>query len=100
MTMVKHIVLWQLCDEADGRTKWENAKIMKERLEALNGKIDGLVSLEVGINENGDQYDAVLTSVHESMDALKAYAVHPLHLAVVDFVKAVTCSRIAVDYTI
>lgn len=100
MKMVKHIVLWQLKDEAAGNTKWENGKIMKERLEALNGKIDGLLSLEVGLNENGDQYDAVLTSVHDSMDALKAYAVHPLHVAVVDFVKEVTCSRIAIDYTV
>ena len=96
--MVKHIVLWQLKDEAEGNSKLENAKIIKQRLEDLNGKIDGLLSLEVGINENGGEYDAALVSSFESMDALNAYAVNPLHTAVQDFVKKVRVSRTAVDY--
>lgn len=28
--MVRHIVFWKLADEAEGRSKWENAKIIKE----------------------------------------------------------------------
>ncbi len=97
--MIKHIVFWQLKDEAEGNTKLENAKIIKERLESLNGKIDGLLSLEVGINENGGDYDAALVSDFESMEALKAYAVNPLHVEVQDFVAKVRIARAAVDYT-
>lgn len=97
--MVRHIVFWTLKEEAEGRTKWENAKIIKERLEALVGVIDGLVDAEVGINENGGEYDAVLLSTFESMDALKAYDVHPEHEKVRAFVKKVNVSRVAADYT-
>ncbi len=97
--MIKHIVFWQLKDEAEGNTKLENAKIIKQRLEALNGKIDGLLNLEVGINENGGEYDAALVSDFESMDALKAYAVNPLHVEIQNFVAKVRVSRAAVDYT-
>ncbi|MDD4689230.1 MAG: Dabb family protein [Eubacteriales bacterium] len=96
--MIKHIVFWQLKDEADGRTKLENAKIMKERLENLNGKIDGLLSLQVGFNENGGEYDAALVSEHTDDAALKAYAVHPLHVEIQGFVKNVAASRAAVDF--
>ena len=37
--MVKHIVAWKLKSSAGGRDSQENARIMKERLEGLKGKI-------------------------------------------------------------
>lgn len=37
--MVKHIVMWKLKDAVRGNTKTVNAKLMKEKLESLNGKI-------------------------------------------------------------
>ena len=33
--MVRHIVWWTLKPEAEGRTAAENAKLIKQRLEAL-----------------------------------------------------------------
>ena len=41
--MVKHIVFWKLKDHANGMNKQENALSIKEKLEALNGTIEGLV---------------------------------------------------------
>jgi antibiotic biosynthesis monooxygenase (ABM) superfamily enzyme len=89
-----------LLEEAEGKTKFENAQIIKEGLEALVGVIPGLLEAEVGINENGGDYHACLNSKFESMEALKAYDVHPEHEKVRDFVTKVRESRVAVDYEI
>lgn len=96
--MVKHIVFWKLADTAEGASKLENAKKIKQGLEALEGIIPGLLEAEVGINENGGEYDAALVSSFESMEALKAYDVHPEHQKVRDFVTKVRLSRVAIDY--
>ena len=48
--MIKHIVLWKLKDEAEGRSKIENAHLMKTKLEALPLLITELNAVEVGIN--------------------------------------------------
>ncbi|MDR2938413.1 MAG: Dabb family protein, partial [Prevotellaceae bacterium] len=48
--MVKHIVTWKLKEAAAGSDKASNAQLAKEKLEALNGKIPGLLKLEVGID--------------------------------------------------
>ena len=45
--MVRHIVWWTLKPEAEGRTAAENAKLIKQRLEALMGQSPSLQSLEV-----------------------------------------------------
>lgn len=98
--MVRHIVMWKLEDFAEGKTKQENTKIIKESLEALVGVIPGLIEAEVGFNENGGEYDAVLNSKFENMAALKAYDVHPEHQKVRDFISKVRISRVAADYEI
>ncbi len=47
--MIKHIVLWKLKDNVGGKSKLENALRLKKELESLNGKIPGMLLLEVGI---------------------------------------------------
>ena len=98
--MVKHIVFWKLAPKAEGQDKWENARIIKKELEALVGVIPGLIEAEVGLNENGGEYDAALTALFENMEALKAYDVHPAHQKVRAFATKVRLSRVAVDYTV
>lgn len=58
--MLRHIVLWNLKENAAGSGKEQNAAIIKERLEGLVGRIEGLNRLEVnrGIVEGG--YDLCL----------------------------------------
>ena len=70
--MLKHIVMWKLKEFAEGKTKAENALIMKESLERLVGIIPEIKSLQVGINEKTSDmaYDAVLISTFEDADAL------------------------------
>jgi hypothetical protein len=98
--MVKHIVLWRLHEEADGRTRDENAALAKEQLEGLNGRIPGLLHLEVGRDFLGSpaSYDLVLYAELESREALDVYQHHPEHVAVKHLMAAITDERAVVDY--
>lgn len=98
--MIKHIVMWRLQENAAGNTKEQNAQLIKEKLEALNGQIEGLSHLEVGINftEGEAAFDVALYSTFPDKAALQFYATHPLHLEVVEFVKSVVSERIVADY--
>lgn len=97
--MIKHIVMWKLKDEAHGNDKTENARLIKEKLENLNGKIEGLIKLEVGIDIlGGGNYDVVLYSELHEIEDLDTYQNHPLHQAVLPFIREAVSSRVAVDY--
>lgn len=97
--MVKHIVMFRL--DADAQTKKELATRFKSAIEALPGRIDGLVSAEVGINDGPAEgnWDIVLTSVCRDYPSLAAYAFHPDHLACVAIIKPALASRACVDYS-
>ena len=73
--MIVHIVMWRLLSEAAGNNKAVNAQLAKQKLEALNGIIPGLIKLEVGIDFSKSEFsgDLVLYSELESTDALAAY---------------------------
>lgn len=99
--MVKHIVMWKLKDEAHGNNKATNAQLIKEKLEALNGKIDGLLKAEVGIDFlGGGNFDVVLYSEVASREALDAYQQHPLHQAALPFIREAVSDRKAVDFEV
>ncbi len=99
--MIRHLVMWKLSETAEGKTKSENAQIIKESLEALNGQIPDLLSIVVGVNDPAtpaSNYDVVLNCTFPSVDALNAYQVHPLHVAAATYIKKVVEARVCVDY--
>ncbi len=98
--MVKHIVMWKLKANALGNSKTENAVLVKQKLEALNGKIQGMLRLEVGINysQTENSADLVLYSEFATREDLEKYQVHPEHKAVMPFVSEVRSERRMVDY--
>jgi len=98
--MVKHIVFWKLKDEANGMSKLENATAIKQKLEDLNGKIEGCIKLEVGFDflHSAESADVVLYSEFENKEALDFYANHPLHKAVMPFIAEARSERRVVDY--
>jgi hypothetical protein len=100
--MIKHIVFWKLKEEALGNDKATNAQLIKEKLEALNGQIEGLLKLEVGIDfAQGDaSADVALYSEFSSKEALDFYQGHPKHKAVQAFVGEVRTDRVVVDYAL
>lgn len=98
--MLKHIVMWKLKPEAEGKTKAENALWMKEHLEALVGVVPEACSLQVGVNvkESEMAYDAVLISTFENEEALAAYKVNPRHVEISSYCKKIRESRVVVDF--
>ena len=83
--MVKHIILWTLKDELSQDEKNDVKAEIKSGLEGLKGKIPGLIDIEVVIDGlESSNADLMLDSTFESEDALKAYAIHPEHVAVAD----------------
>lgn len=100
--MVKHIILWTLKSELTAEEKETVKAGIKEGLEALVGKVPGL--LEVKVNINGlptSNADVMLDSTLESFEALKAYAVHPEHVAVADGkVRPYTAVRSCLDFEV
>lgn len=100
--MLKHIVMWRFVDGAEGKSRLEHARWMKEHLEALVGIVPQIRSMEVGVNcaTGVNSYDAVLISVFDNKEAMEAYKVHPAHVAVSDYCKKVRESRVDVDFEI
>lgn len=95
--MVRHIVMWNFKEEAEGHTKTENMAIIKERLEALVGQIEGLCSLNVLPNYNPNGMDLCLYSEFESPESVAYYTDHPLHVAVKEYVHKVISDRVVAD---
>ena len=79
--MVKHIVARRI---ADGEDKKKRAEDIKKSLEALKGKIPGLLDIEVGINITETEFasDVVLVSSFGSREDLEKYQNNPEHKAV------------------
>ncbi|MEQ9618125.1 MAG: Dabb family protein [Deltaproteobacteria bacterium] len=100
--MIKHIVMWKLKDFARGADREENTKKLKESLEALEGVIEEVKAIEVGLNLNPSPaaFDVVLYSEFESREGLEAYQKHPEHMKIVDFVGEIRSERAVVDYEI
>ena len=101
-TMIKHIVMFKLKEEAEGRDKAANAQLLKAMLEALPASIKEIRFFEVGVNFllASIAYDLVLISQFESIEALQSYQKHPEHLKVFDFVVNNCENRIVVDYSL
>jgi hypothetical protein len=97
--MIKHIVMWRLKETADGRPAAENARLIKQRLEALNGQIPGLIRLEVGIDFSRTEQSSHLALYSEftTREALDAYQEHPAHKAVMPFILEARSERRLVD---
>jgi len=101
--MVKHIILWTLKSELSESEKDSIKKGIKEGLEGLKGKIDGLLEIKVNIENrlSSSNADLMLDSTFESEEALKNYAKHPEHVAVADSkVRPFTSLRSCLDFEV
>lgn len=91
--MVKHIVLYTL---KDGVEKDSTVKLIESVLVPLVGKIPGLKHMEVKQAFNGMDY--ALYSEFENAQALKDYAVHPLHEEAKSHFFHLLDKRVCADY--
>ena len=99
--MVKHIIIWKLKDEYTAEQKSEYMEKIKKDLEALMGKIPGLVEIKVQITSlESSSGDLMLDTTFLNEEALKDYQKNPDHLSVATFVRSVVGTRLSLDYEI
>ena len=98
--MIKHIVFWRLNESAYGNDKQTNAQLIKEKLLAMKGRVDGLLTIEVGFDFSieTDSCDVVLYSEFENKEALHRYQIHPEHETIKKWLSEVRYERRVVDY--
>ncbi len=99
--MVKHIIVWTLKEMSD-EEKIKVKKGIKENLEALKGKIPGLLEITVYTEAlSSSNADLILDSTFLDEASLKGYAIHPDHVYVADtFVRPNVQIRSCIDYEI
>ena len=93
--MITHVVLFKLKDKSQ-----ESVGKARDVLLGMRGKITSLRHLEVGMDilHSERSYDIALITRFDSMENLKAYQVHPIHLEVAKYINSVKETSIAVDY--
>lgn len=98
--MIKHIVMWRFAEAADGSDKAANLTRARDELAELDDVVPGMGAFEVAIGADPLEhtYDLVLYSEFDSPEALQAYATHPRHVAVAQFIARVRTERACMDY--
>ncbi len=93
--MVRHIVFFKLPDNSEA-----NKNAVKERIMSMQGKLDFVKHLEVGLNFSTEEraFDVALISDFETKEDLQTYATHPIHVEVVNFIKSLNAVSKVVDY--
>jgi len=97
--MIKHIILWKLKETMSEEEKSAARAEAKRRLEALNGKIDGMIDLKVITDRlPSSNADMMLDSTFETAEALAGYQVNPLHVEAATYVRSVVEARLCLDF--
>ena len=91
--MIRHIVMWKF---RPGTEKEQETFLTN--LRALEGVIPQLKRCEVAVNVGEGNYDAVLVSEFDDLEALETYKNDPRHKAVSALCKSIREDRVAVDY--
>jgi hypothetical protein len=97
--MVRHIVMWNFKDGFTDEQNINNARKVKEELEALRALIPGIISLEVVISTlSSGNRDIVINTLFENEATLAEYQIHPEHVRVSQYVGAFVQNRTCADY--
>lgn len=98
--MLKHILLLRFSPEYKGEKLEETVADLKKRFSALAAdmKHDGLISIELGQNVNGGEFDIALVSLFTEETALQRYQVHPIHMEIKEQMNRYVVRRACVDY--
>lgn len=99
--MIKHIVMFKLSENADGKTKKENLDIALNMLKNFKELIPVIKDFKAVANSTDapdSNYDISLICDFESIDDLNEYQNHPEHLKFGKFITQVRESRACIDY--
>ena len=97
MNQYRHLVFFWLKASTP-----ENMAAARAQLLSLKGKIPGMLSLEAEMDQfhSARSCDICLNTVFDSLETLKAYATHPVHLPVIAYMKAHCLKTHSADYPI
>ena len=96
--MVYHIILWDLKNDIIQDDRDIVKGLIKEKLEALNGQLEGLIDLKVYTNPlPSSNSDIMLVSTFKNEDALDYYQSHPEHIKAATYVRSVVTNRRLMD---
>ncbi|MDD5069595.1 MAG: Dabb family protein [Candidatus Omnitrophica bacterium] len=97
--MLKHVLMWKVKAECNGKKKPELIDELAAKLESLI-EISEVVSLKVGknVSDRKNAFDIVFFSEFKSNDDLQSYRDNPYHLEVADYINSVTEMGFVVDY--
>lgn len=99
--MVKHIVLFQLKSGMDESLRRQVMNDFRAAILALPAHIPAIRTIEVEFNINAEErFDVALYSEFGSLDEVRAYAVHPEHVAAAAIIKPYIAARACTDYTV
>lgn len=99
--MIRRIVVFQMKDEANGKTAFENAEILAAKFNNLKDKLDFLIDIKAGVCVNDIcGYHMGLTVDYANKEDIDKYTVHPEHELVKSFVGEVINTRTIVDYIV
>lgn len=99
--MIKHIVMFKLKEEADGKTAKENLEGALERLKNFQQEIPSLVHFEARTNApeaDKTNYELALVCDFNDIQGLNEYQVHPVHKNFGAYITPLRESRACIDY--
>ncbi len=101
--MVKHVIIWTLKDEYSNEEKAKIKTDMKKALESLKGVIPGLIDIKLYTQPlpSSKNAEILLDTTFENEQALKDYAVHPVHVEIANTnVRPFVSGRSCMDYEV
>lgn len=101
--MIRHIVMFKLKEEYDGKSAYENAAAAKEKALKLKDIIPEIKAMSVEINSEDapeSNYEIALICDFENIDALNAYQEHEEHKKFGKFICEIRTGRACIDYEI
>jgi hypothetical protein len=100
--MIRHIVMWNLQDHAEGTDKATNLAKAKALLLSCAQVVPGIQTFEVATATPGMDCtnDLVLHMLVDDAQVLAAYQNHPQHVAIKPFMKAIVQERRCMDFII
>ncbi len=98
---LRHIVSWKFIGETP-EERGAHAAEAAAAIAPLRDSVPSVRSLSLHRNElfDGENFDLTLIADFDDADGLAAYASHPEHLPVIDFMKRITAGRTATDFTV
>jgi hypothetical protein len=98
--MIRHIIMWQLHDSAQGCSREENIRRIEAALQTMQRDIPQMLNMQVGRNITTAAHacDVVLVADFQDDAALHSYQSHPAHQAFIRFIAPLRAAKHMVDF--